>query len=60
VAIDAGGGAAVKLGAAKEILSDLVIGSHINGTPQEIYLAVQNLIAGTETYYCAINFTETN
>jgi len=60
IAFDPGGGAATKLGTSKNLLSDLVIGSHIDETPQEIYLVIQNLVAGAETYYAAVNFSETN
>lgn len=40
--------------------SDLVIGSSIAGTPQEIYLGVQRLTGTTETFYAAVVWSETN
>jgi len=40
--------------------SDLVIGSAINGTADTIALCVQRLTGTTETFYAAMNFSETN
>jgi hypothetical protein len=40
--------------------SDLVIGSKIDGTPQEIYLGVQRLTGTTETFYSSMVWSETN
>lgn len=40
--------------------SDLVIGSNIAGTPDEIYLCVQRLTGTTETFYSSVVWSETN
>jgi hypothetical protein len=47
-------------GVQRTIESDLVIGSDIDGTPDTIFLCVQRLTGTTETFYAAINFSETN
>ena len=40
--------------------SDLVIGSNIAGTPDQIFLAVQRLTGTTETFYSSLIWSETN
>ena len=40
--------------------SDLVLGSAIDGTPDEIYLAVKRVTGTTETFWSTITFKETN
>lgn len=49
----------VKLGSTGNIESDLSIGSAINGTVDEIFLATQRLTGTTETFYSSLNFSET-
>jgi len=48
-----------ELGAKQTVDNDLVIGSTNGGTPQEIYIGVQRLSGNTETFYAALNFSET-
>jgi hypothetical protein len=43
-----------------DIDTDLVIGSDIDGEPDTIVLSVQVLSGTTETFYSALNFSETN
>lgn len=39
--------------------SDLKLGAKIDGTPDEIYLAVRSIAAGIEVYYATLTFKET-
>jgi hypothetical protein len=59
IASDTTAAGGIKLGAEKRVESDLVIGSAINGTPDEVYLGVQRLIGTTETFLSSINFSDT-
>lgn len=49
----------VKLGVGATVKNDLVLGSAIDGTPQQIYIGVQRLTGTTETFYTSLNFSET-
>jgi hypothetical protein len=59
LASDSASPTGTQLGTEKTIQSDLVIGSNIAGTPQEVFLGVQRLTGTTETFYASINFSET-
>jgi hypothetical protein len=61
IASDTSGGPSggIKIGAAKNIESDLVIGSNIAGVSDELFLCVQRLTGTTETFYSSINFSDT-
>jgi hypothetical protein len=48
-----------KAGVQALVQSELAIGSSIAGVPDEIYLGVQRLVGTTETFYSALNFSET-
>ena len=49
----------VKIGAGATVKNDLVLGSAIDGTPQEIFIGVQRLTGTAETFYASLNFSET-
>lgn len=49
----------IKLGAVGNLDNDLNVGSTIAGASQEIFIAVQRLTGGTETFYSSLNFSET-
>ena len=49
----------VKIGSAATVKNDLVLGSAIDGTPQEIYLGVKRITGTIETFYASLNFSET-
>lgn len=49
-----------RVGIQRTTESDLVIGSSIAGTPQEIFVGIQRLTGTTETFYSSVIWSETN
>lgn len=52
--------AQIQLGVSSMISNELLLGSNIAGTPQELFLAVKRLTGTTETFYSCLTLNDTH